>query len=407
MAQNIPSRGSQGPRPGGGRPVPKPQAQPTPVGKERAIPKLPPKTPRPAAQQKAARRPPEEDEKPTPVELGVPLKAPLGNKVGYLIAGLLVVGIGAFLTIKLVFPGPSDPVNVTQAMLELKIPGPVAAVIGSEPSGSGNAADDYTAALQLSKACNQDVQNSSEKVAQSGGRFEVLDDAVVQKLKAIDDKIAAGAAKAKMDMVKPEDLAYTQNFPLADDFINILFVNQLILARYYFDKKDFASCEKVLLHLFTMGWHMMNERAKMQITLFGMSIQQQVLTANPTICLTKLYQTWPTKQAREKELQAYDSSLFSAKLEADKKRQYLWCTTPKPGDVFRMIEGDKDKIWVVESLLILGNIKFSAAERGDIRYANKLMDEFINDKDPLKAAAAKAAKNLTLDEYKSSGTMGQ
>ena len=58
----------------------------------------------------------------------------------------------------------------------------------------------------------------------------------------------------------------------------------------------------------------------------------------------------------------------------------------------------------VQGLLVLGIVKFSAPQRGDVRVAKKLMDRYAASDDPLEAAAAKAARELTREDFRRIGT---
>ena len=77
---------------------------------------------------------------------------------------------------------------------------------------------------------------------------------------------------------------------------------------------------------------------------------------------------------------------------------------PNPGDVFNVAENDKDRSWRIQAILSLGIVKFTATKRGDLRRVRKIIDKNVAGDDPLAAAAAKAAKELTARQFNQLGT---
>ena len=53
---------------------------------------------------------------------------------------------------------------------------------------------------------------------------------------------------------------------------------------------------------------------------------------------------------------------------------------------------------------MLGIVRFRAESKDDLRHANKLLDRYAASGEALEAAAAKAAKDLTVEQYRTLGT---
>ena len=74
------------------------------------------------------------------------------------------------------------------------------------------------------------------------------------------------------------------------------------------------------------------------------------------------------------------------------------CPKVRLGDLFYVIENDKDRMWRVEALLMLSFRRHTVGEPADRRKAEKLLERFSGDADAFIAAAARAAKAVTADQ---------
>jgi len=79
------------------------------------------------------------------------------------------------------------------------------------------------------------------------------------------------------------------------------------------------------------------------------------------------------------------------------------------GDVFELARHNPDRMWRVEAILKVGRYKFDATRRGDQLGANRMLsenpaqfgyDDWTKSDDPAVATAAKAAKDLTIEQYR-------
>jgi hypothetical protein len=73
------------------------------------------------------------------------------------------------------------------------------------------------------------------------------------------------------------------------------------------------------------------------------------------------------------------------------------------GDVFHIARSAKDRMWRVEAILKLGRMRYNAARLADQQAATRALEELSDDADPVIRAAANAARNLTVQEYRMLG----
>lgn len=70
------------------------------------------------------------------------------------------------------------------------------------------------------------------------------------------------------------------------------------------------------------------------------------------------------------------------------------------GDIVYFARSANDRLWRDESILKLGRLRFHAARPGDQRIAMKVIQELSGDPDPIIRAAADAARDLTIEQYR-------
>lgn len=73
------------------------------------------------------------------------------------------------------------------------------------------------------------------------------------------------------------------------------------------------------------------------------------------------------------------------------------------GDVFVIVDKSAERVWRVEGALKLGMYKYNTNTAGDRRAAIRKVKSLLADPDPAIAAAALAAKELTLEQYRTIG----
>ena len=74
------------------------------------------------------------------------------------------------------------------------------------------------------------------------------------------------------------------------------------------------------------------------------------------------------------------------------------------GDVFILARQSAERVWRVEATLKLGMYQYNTNTAGDRRAAIREMRQLMADPDPAVAAAARAARDLTLESYRTLGS---
>jgi len=326
----------------------------------------------------------------------------MSNKLGWSLAAFLVLGLAAFIIWQVFFPGRSGPQATLRAgMLELKtIEIPVSDVVGYTPGEGGNAGDDYAEAARLA------VENRQTTIAARLALQEAKDSpadvsaAAQEVLEKIASHVARGARKKEMKYLfrhTPKALKVHIRVEALEDLASVVAAME-ILSSYHISHKRYDQAEKAAQDLFVMGRHMIDERSHIHIVTLGLGAQRAAW--NP---LVRLYRQHKKDAERLRVLDRYRMAIVDLEDFYRDKHQIVWSVKPYPGDIFNIIENDKDPAWRLQAVLALGLIKFSAESRGDQKYIQRLMNRLVGDNDELIAAAAKAAKDLTRTEYRLTG----
>ncbi|MBN1555634.1 MAG: hypothetical protein JXA11_12885 [Phycisphaerae bacterium] len=323
----------------------------------------------------------------------------MGNKLGWIIAGVLLAGLVGYLLSTVVFPSPDKPtIDTTRlGVLELHAPKtPVNDVLGEAPSGEGNAGDDYAAAAAFYRQHKEEFEEMYDLLQNDSAA--TLDIKQLELGRVFLEKLAPAASKQSMTYTfvhTPKELKVTAFADGANDFENLSRALQCLIEHYDRTQQPAEAAEPARA-MFIMGWHLMNERARFLLVASGMEYQD---AGGQT--LLKVY-----KDAGDgKKLQAMESYLgelvFPHKLTMDKQR-IVWNFNAKPGDVFNIIENDKDRMWRIEGTLALGMLKFrQKGHRGNMRKVEQLLTTAQADDDELIRAAADVAQNCTSEQITS------
>jgi hypothetical protein len=319
----------------------------------------------------------------------------LANKLGWVVAGALAVGVLTVVTAVALLPSATKPTLATTraGVLDFHDTGvAVADVLGAEPADRGNAADDYVKAARKLKANWQAVKAAGESVRHPAP-------AVLALLEEVHADVARGATKREMRFVvehSGEEFEVAPIFEPAGDLEKVGWALTAVLAGHYADSRQYAKAERALRHAFAMGRHMMNERARVDAVLRGLRLQQRAIRQ-----LQGLYTRWGGGHGqRLPRLRAYASGLERVSSAFRGKWVVVWTATPEPGDVFNIIENDKDRAWRVDALLGLSIVKIrERSHRGNSRKVRQLIDRFLRSSDPLERCAARAAERFTRADF--------
>jgi hypothetical protein len=317
----------------------------------------------------------------------------VSHKLGWILAGALILVFAAFIAITVLFPPVSPPSGtVLQQNMEVQAPGvAVEDVLGYTPSAPGNAADDYHAAYQLFKE-NEDAFWEAYDQLRAEGEPTLLSEQaeLLEQIHAV-MKPASDKAEMQYTFVHTPTSFRVMPTPHAAETFSTLGVVLEVLRLHHHRAKHPEEVLALLREQFIMGWHMMNERVRYELLQGGVQLQSDAL--DWLLELDDDAQS-ATKTARDKyrgELRVINSSI-------EAKSRVIWTLEADHGNVFYLLENDQDRTWKVECLLALGVQKFLVTKRGDEKKLDSLLAEYAASEDRFLAAAATAATEVTHEQ---------
>ena len=331
----------------------------------------------------------------------------MGSKLGWILAGVLVVGIVGAVII-LGFGSSHSPPRETlkEGILDLKTIDAklLIDVVGSQPSGSGNAGDDYAAAGDLAEKEKAVFDKAAPAVDHPGDKPPEIGQGDLDTLRKIASHVSTGAGKKELKYVfvhTPKSLDVHVRIPNVDK-LRTAATAMRILGDYYLLTKKNTLAEKVYRDLLVFAWHLQTERQHTYVLQASLDLHGRALLG-----LKRAYSAPGNRnEGKLKALKAYEMAVDDLSTFYWDKRNICWSIHPWAGDVFNIIENDKDKAWRVQAVLALGIVKFRprSVTDGDVDYAKALLGKLVGAQDPVIAAAAKAAKDLTIEDYRGLGT---
>ena len=318
----------------------------------------------------------------------------MSNKMAWILAGIF----GAFMVIVIVkvafFPSPTDPTSATIGPGKLTLQSPVKPVTLVLPSVPGGAGDDYHTAIQLYKQNRPAIE---EVCAHAGevrdGKYR-LSAADSQLLKPIQDALSAGAARKGMTYSfrhTPKTIEIPYEATEAGDFQDVANVPFILSENHIAAGKDsYPQGEKCIFDMFTMGHHMIGERARLDTVLFGVGLQK-----NACDLLMRLYAIKWDRTDRFKQIKEYKDGLDRlSSIYGEHQRNVIWHLPPHPGDVANLVANHADRAVRVEALLGLGVAKLTCTKRGDRSHIAGLIARKLGSADEIERAAARCANSL-------------
>ena len=340
----------------------------------------------------------------------------MGSKIGWILALALVIVVVAATYFTLMEPDVSLPrYSKADGFLDLQVPSvPMKEIVGYEPSEPGNAADDYEKAVQLS-ILHADVIEATgdyKKFDAVADAADLWSDPAMKACKQIAEHVAAGAKKRSMQysfLYSPKTLKVRYRHRHADQLYKVSVAVHL-LYQIRLQRKEYPEAEKLLKDLFVMGNHMLTEHTLAQVESEGAFLLGVVVGR-----FQELYSKWDqAPRGLLPRIREYEVSINKISENFRQKKTMLWDDIPaadstgKPkllaGDVFNVAENDQDRAWRVQAIMALGPVKFRVTSRGDIKKARDLIAHYLRSKDEVLCAAAKAADDLTREQFRTMAT---
>jgi len=326
----------------------------------------------------------------------------MSSKTGMIVGGVLVLGFGFFIMMLVLFPSPSDPTSATTGrgaldMVEMSKP---LSFVFTEPTGPGNAGDDYAKALGVYRG-NRDTWRSVEERLGRSGIEAVIGESEFGLLRELADYCHDGAQKAKMEYSVPHGQPPTVTTDQADSLAMTKVMGYMhVYAQYLFLKsrnhEEARSAERVAKDLVVMGWHFVRERAYPASVQVGFGFQEQ-----GSRVLVEIYAKYPElMQAGDMGIRVREYAQSARMAYADIGRLWsMWTNNPRPGDFFNVIDNCEDPAWRVQAILGLGITRHrNDGHRGDRIRTEKVLAKFGASDKELERRAVKAALDLSRDE---------
>jgi hypothetical protein len=318
------------------------------------------------------------------------------------IAGILIAAFIAVVVVKaLVFPSPTEPTSATRKpgfMDLIEMEAPITDILDRTPQGPGNAGDDYSRAVAAYHDNEQIIPKPTPAVKAS---ITIINEDAVDAMTEIYRHVSAGAAKKDMKYLAVHTPGKLRVSPYLKEVTPLLRAAESVdlLARHLLANNRRKQAEAIHKDLLIMGRHMVNARSHLDMVNSGTLIQFDAMQG-----LVRAYDSMETKDKNFKKrrlaaLREYFAALNEFDRRYGTKLEVLWKVRPNPGDVFNIARNDKDHAWRVQAILCMGILRYTASNRNDTRRNNEMIEKYLNSSDPLEAAAAKAAKELSKADF--------
>lgn len=327
----------------------------------------------------------------------------MGNKLGWAIGigGTILAVVVVVLLLKY---SPADsPTHKTlqEGALDVKAPAmSIGEVLGKTPDGPGNAGDDYAAAVAVWDANRDELQKIYDVLSSTQRHLTSQELALCNQ---VYEKLKPAIHKKDMRYTfvhTPKALNVSAFADGVDELMGLNYVLECIAEHYRRTEKP-RPVVTVNQHRLVLGWHMMNERARMQMVAAGMDVMEAALMFLET------YYPEIGKDTQAEAADEYRSQIALARSAMETKRKIVWTlearadgkNAPQPGDLFNIIENDQDRTWRVEALLALAVLRHTEKDhRGNMRKINELLDSYAASDDDLLRVAAEVAKTRTKEQ---------
>jgi hypothetical protein len=326
-----------------------------------------------------------------------------GNKPGWFIS-VVIVGVMGWLIWSLGQPeGLTPPSGQFKNLAE-----PIHLPVAPDEAVPGVMTEERDAGDQYWTAINAYLANPKPYDA-----FTVKDIKQVSTLNALDTILnGASAKRATIFLGKPEMLVnFRPDTPELDALFRLGQLCNSIGHYYVISPKNANEAEaKRYLHAgFSLGAKMYAERLTHGEFIDGVKLMQGAADSLRELAKRK------GDKAREAELKRFgDRTADYYKMNVQDLSQKVSSIYPahiaqNAGDVFALARSNPDRMWKVEAVLKVGRYRYNAARRADQIAAGRIVAEdaakygypdLNRSDDPAVRAAAKAARELTIEQYR-------
>ena len=308
------------------------------------------------------------------------------NRVGLIIAAVLVVvlGVGMFFIIRGV-PNSPTPATAANVLTKNELETPVTTVVPL-PQSSCDAADAYQKGVLEYRANKEAFRlvNEIDPKETPNAKLPVLSVSY----------LLAGAKCGQFNyhvrfLDQPLYILSGEqgNYLTAFQAMSRAGYKQVLLD---VGANRLDRAERISRAIVILGWHIWNERVRVESSARGLDIIQTGLEG-----LAAVYRKQKNNAALEKVLDFSLAVDRAGRRMRDKMTKVthtpnLWCP-----DLVRMAERDADKAWRIEAILRLGLARWTSSSRADRRVAGDLLARLSDDPDAQIQSAARRAEKFS------------
>ncbi len=167
------------------------------------------------------------------------------------------------------------------------------------------------------------------------------------------------------------------------------------LALLHSAEKEKGKAREYAEAVFALGSKMYTERL-----CFGEYMVAHGMLGEAALLLAQLAEEGGdgSRAARYRDFDAKRVAFFTK--EVDPVRRAVMVLDPYPGDMFALADRASEVMWRVEAILALGRLKYSAERYGDQQGALAVVAGLSGSGDPRIRAAAIAARDLTVEQFR-------
>jgi hypothetical protein len=322
-----------------------------------------------------------------------PWVAALGSLKGWLItAAIWGVVIGIYF-VAMASNWNRSRVHLDASLAEvIRCEVPVETVVGPF-ADTDDAADDYVRAVQEYNGTDR-YSGYLALMAQGALEPDTLDIRAPQYLLAAAGKGRMSYARrfAQVDDWTRPRVGYVKAF----DGIGQICNQKAVLLQKAGRTEE---AEALLKAVVAFGYHIEQERVRYDQTITGVGLQKQACRE-----LLKIYQG-TGQAAKAKPVEEYIQALqmLQDKLEGKASATIAWLenASPSTGVMFWLVDNDKDRMWQIEGVLMLGLTQWTAPRAADQRASRERLTALAQHaKEPMLNDAAKAALSFTREDVR-------
>ena len=310
-----------------------------------------------------------------------------GNLTGWILSALIAIAGGSGLWALSQPPRVSQPSGLIPNLLgTVALPTDPKTVAPLPMNGDCDAGEKYRAAIDEFLANRR----------QYDAWFEKANTAQAAKPRAVELLVeAADCGRMNLFRRAPAEVVTYDPEPQVLDAVERL--GQMATQRGMLLRKTQPDeAKRYFAAAFALGYHLYNERIAWREFTTGVNLM---------VGASKYLAELEPDPGRARAITLFAEAADKYKLEQLKLYGIINTTDSATlarhgGDVFALARSSPDPLWRTTAILAVGRMKYNTPNRGDQLAAPRELQSWTNDNDPAVRAAATAASNLTIEQYR-------